>query len=104
MIMDLLEARNTSVVQSVRGVIQIVNDGPVPTIPRNYSELRDWYSENSQVLVPTTRITALESGRFARRQGTFVGIDEGDDLASFVRSALPKIEEFVKIKLTGDPQ
>ena len=31
--------------QSVRGVVQIVNDGPVPTIPRNYSELRDWYSE-----------------------------------------------------------
>jgi len=27
--------------------------------------------------------------------------DGGDDLSSFVESALPKIEEFVKVKLTG---
>lgn len=62
----------------------------------------------------------MESGRFVRRQGTFVGVgtfarimgltqpyitphieDGGDDLSSFVESALPKIEEFVKVKLTG---
>ena len=41
--MSFLE--DASVVQRVRGVVQIVNDGPVPMIPRNYSELRDWYSE-----------------------------------------------------------
>jgi len=41
----MLFSEDTSVVQSVRGVVQIVNDGPVPMIPRNYSELRDWYSE-----------------------------------------------------------
>ena len=38
-------SEDASVVQSVRGVVQIVNDGFVPTIPRNYSELRDWYSK-----------------------------------------------------------
>jgi len=37
--------------QSVRGVVQIVNDRPVPTIPRNYSELRDWYSEVNGTLL-----------------------------------------------------
>lgn len=73
--------------------------------------------------MPTTRIGALESGRFVGRQGTFVGVgmspnsefdtflcrtplieDGGDDLSSFVRSALPKIEEFVRIKLENHPQ
>lgn len=37
--------------QSVRGVVQIVNDGPVPTIPRNYPELRDWYSEVNDMIL-----------------------------------------------------
>jgi len=73
--------------------------------------------------VPTTWIDTLENGRFARRQGTLVGVgtflrmmdltqpyvvsphieDGGDDLSSFVGSALPKIEEFVKAKFTGYP-
>ena len=74
--------------------------------------------------MPTARITTLESGRFAKRQGTFVGVgtfprvinltlpyvahsyieDGGDDLPSFVKSALPKIAEFVKVRLTCHPQ
>jgi len=74
--------------------------------------------------VPTARMGALESGRFTRRQGTLVGVgtfqrmidltqpyiapprieDGGDDLSSFVGTVLPKIEEFVKVKLTGYPQ
>ena len=74
--------------------------------------------------MPTSRIGTLEGGRFVRRQGTFVGVgtfarimgltqpyvasphieDGGDDISSFVGSALPKIEEFVKEKLTGYPQ
>lgn len=29
----------------VRGVVQIVNEDPIPTIPRNCPELKDWYSE-----------------------------------------------------------
>ena len=36
--------------QTVRGVVQIVNDGSVPTIPRHYPELKDWYSEVTNVL------------------------------------------------------
>jgi len=89
--------------QAVRGVVQIVDDGSVPIIPRNYPELRDWYRENSQVLVPTTWLSTLESGRFAKRQGTLVGIDGGNDISTFVRSALPKIEEFVKVRFPGYP-
>ena len=74
--------------------------------------------------MPTTRIATLENGRFSKRQGTFVGVgtfpkvmdmtlphvahfyieDEGDDLPGFVRSALPKIEEFVKVRLIDYPQ
>jgi len=74
--------------------------------------------------VPTARIETLENGRFSKRQGTFVGIgtfprviymtlphvahfyieDGGDDLSSFVRSALPKIEEFVRVRLIDYPQ
>jgi len=104
MVIDLLEARSASIVKTVRGVVQIVNDGPIPTIPRNYPELRDWYNENSQVLVPTAEISDLESGRFANRQGAFVGIDGSSDLATFVRSSLPKIEEFVKVKRNGYPR
>jgi len=104
MIIDLLEARSASVVRTIRGVVQIVNDSTVPTIPRNYPELRDWYSENSQVLVPVAQIDELESGRFAKRQGAFVGVDGGNDLPTFVRSALPKIEEFVEVKFNGYPQ
>lgn len=30
--------------------------------------------------------------------------DGGNDLPTFVRSALPKIEEFVKVKFNGCPQ
>lgn len=74
--------------------------------------------------MPTARIDELENGRFSKRQGTFVGVgtsprvmhmtlphvahfcieDGGDDLPSFVRSALPKIEEFVRVRLTDYPQ
>ena len=49
-------SKDASVVQSVRGVVQIVNDGSVPTIPRNYSELRDWYSK-----VKSTVLTVYHS-------------------------------------------
>ena len=34
---------------------------------------------------------------------SYIEEEGGDDLSSFVRSALPKIEEFVKVKLTGHP-
>ena len=74
--------------------------------------------------MPTARIETLENGTFSKRQGTFVGVgtflriihltlphvthfcieDGGDDLPSFVRLALPKIEEFVKVRLLGYPQ
>ena len=74
--------------------------------------------------MPTTRIDTLESGRFARRQGTFIGVgtflrttyltqshiapshieDGGNDLSTFVKSALPKIEEFLKVKLASNPE
>jgi hypothetical protein len=74
--------------------------------------------------VPTDRIASLEDGRFSGRQGTFVGVgkfprvmhmtlphithfyieDGGDDLPSFVRLALPMIDEFVKARLMGYPQ
>lgn len=104
MIIDLLEARSASIMQIVCGVVQIVHEDPIPTIPRNCPELRDWYSENSQVLVPAAQTSELEGGRFAKRQGTFVGVDGGSDLSSFVRSALPKIEEFIKVKFDSSPQ
>lgn len=104
MIIDLLEMRSPSIVQNVRGVVQIVKEGPVPTIPRNCSELGDWYRENSQVLVPIAHLGDLKNGRFANRQGTFVGIDGGYDLSTFVRSALPKIEEFVRARFNDCPQ
>ncbi|KAF9782541.1 histone deacetylase clr3 [Thelephora terrestris] len=103
-IINLLGMRSASVMQKTRGVVQIANEGPVPTIPRNYPELRDWYSENSQVLVPIAQVDELESGRFANRQGAFVGIDGGNDLSTFVRSALPRIEEFIEAKLNGYSQ
>ena len=74
--------------------------------------------------MPTTRIGTLESGKFARRQGSFIGIgtfprttyltqshvasshieDGGNDLSTFVKSALPKIEEFLKVKLASNPE
>lgn len=75
------------------------------------------------MLVPAAQIGELEGGRFAKRQGTFVGIgmfprivcqqslmklfdtkDRGNDLSNFVRSALPKIKEFIKVKFGDFPQ
>ena len=47
----MLFLEDMKVVQGVCGVVQIVNDGPVPIIPGNYSELRDWYSEVKDILL-----------------------------------------------------
>ncbi|KAJ3559715.1 hypothetical protein NM688_g166 [Phlebia brevispora] len=97
----LLENRTTSVMKLVKGIVQVVGTYNLPSTPRDQHEMRQWYLEHSFVVVPKTHRFLLGGGKFLKRHGKVVVIDEPKPIKLVIR-AFPGICTFVSSVL-GDP-
>ncbi|KAG6903029.1 hypothetical protein C0995_007462 [Termitomyces sp. Mi166 len=103
-IMDLLERRTTSVMKSVKAVIQIIGHSSVPVTPRYIDDLAEWYRKNSFVVLPSTHsvLTPTLKPKDLRRHGELIPIDESQ-VVKLIHRALPGIAEFINQQLGKRP-
>ncbi|KAG5353769.1 hypothetical protein C0989_002552 [Termitomyces sp. Mn162] len=99
-IMDLLERRTTTVLKSVKAVIQIIGHSTVPAVPKYIDDLAEWYRKNSFVVLPSTHrvLTPTLKPKDLRRHGELIPIDESQ-VVKLIHRALPGIAEFVNQQL-----
>ncbi|KAF9268927.1 histone deacetylase complex protein [Marasmius fiardii PR-910] len=99
-IMDLLDNRTMSVMNTVRAVIQVVGHTKVPIVPKYSDELRVWYNKHSYVVLPSRhRVLGPETKpKDLKRHGHLCPIDESQPIKMIMR-ALPGICEYVKTAL-----
>ncbi|KAI0930403.1 hypothetical protein AcV5_007127 [Taiwanofungus camphoratus] len=112
-LMELMRERSVNVLGCVKAVVQVVGNHHVPVTPNN--NLRQWYHENSMVVVPANH-TIFSDQKIMRKHGkivrtgmfhyipvrrllvTLCGVDEIKAIKLIIK-ALPVIREFVAKRL-----
>ncbi|KAI9061652.1 histone deacetylase complex protein [Trametes sanguinea] len=98
-IMSLIQQRPASVMKSVQGVVQVVGLHNVPTTPSHSGLLRQWYYENSIVVVPTKHSLFHES-KTLKKHGKIFRMDEEKPIKLIIK-AMPGIQSFIKEKFAS---
>ncbi|KAJ7647266.1 histone deacetylase complex protein [Roridomyces roridus] len=100
-LMDLIDMRATSVVKSVKAVVQVIGHSSLRP-PKPVFELREWYRSASFVALPFNHpIWSPEvRSKELKRHGTMQRIDEERSVKLMIK-ALPAIKAFVKAQLSG---
>ncbi|TFK85072.1 histone deacetylase complex protein [Polyporus arcularius HHB13444] len=96
-VMSLIQQRPSSVMRTVRGVVQVVGLHTIPATPRDMGELRQWYYDNSIVIVPNTH-NIFHSAKMLKKHGTIFHIAEEKPIKLIIK-AMPGIQTFVEDKL-----
>ncbi|KAJ7770150.1 histone deacetylase complex protein [Mycena maculata] len=107
-LMDLIDLRATSVMKTVRGVVQVIGNSTLRP-PKAALDLREWYKEasfflfchcNSFVALPTNHPIWSPDTRAKelKRHGNLQKIDEEQSVKLIIK-ALPAIKSFVKSQL-----
>ncbi|KAI0829722.1 histone deacetylase complex protein [Trametes gibbosa] len=95
-IMGLIQQRAVSVMKSVLGVVQVVGLHTIPTTPPNIMPLRQWYYENSIVVVPSNHPIFRDS-KALKKHGKIFRIDEEKPIKLIIK-AMPGIQGFIEEK------
>ncbi|KAJ7901911.1 histone deacetylase complex protein [Mycena olivaceomarginata] len=100
-LVDLIDQRATSVMKSVRAVVQVVGHWQIRP-PKNAFDLREWYRNNSFVALPSDHQFWSPDTRAKdiKKHGSLVKIDEEQSVKLIIK-ALPTIKGFVKSQLSG---
>ncbi|KAI0661449.1 histone deacetylase complex protein [Cubamyces menziesii] len=97
-IMSLIQQRAASVMKTVQGVVQVVGLHNIPATPRDAPALRQWYFENSIVVVPTTH-PIFHDSKALKKHGSIFRMDEEKPIKLIIK-AMPGIQSFIKEKLS----
>ncbi|EMD37432.1 hypothetical protein CERSUDRAFT_83190 [Gelatoporia subvermispora B] len=97
-LMKLMRERSVNIMKAVSAVVQVVGYHHVPITPKDLPQLRNWYFENSLVVVPTGH-EALRDTKIMRKHGKIIWSDEPKAI-KLITSALPLIRDFVLAKLS----
>ncbi|KAJ7251506.1 hypothetical protein B0H12DRAFT_1119273 [Mycena haematopus] len=100
-LMDLIDLRATSVMKSVKAVVQVVGPWQIRP-PKNALDLREWYRNHSFVALPANHpLWSPETrAKDIKKHGNLQKIDE-DQSVKLIIKALPAIKAFVKSQLSG---
>ncbi|KAI0674933.1 histone deacetylase complex protein [Trametes maxima] len=96
-IMSLIHQRATSVIKSVQGVVQVVGLQTIPTTPKDSSALRQWYFDNSIVIVPSHH-SLFHNNKTLKKHGSIFRMDEEKPIKLIIK-AMPGIQSFIKQRL-----
>ncbi|KAJ7178500.1 histone deacetylase complex protein [Mycena crocata] len=100
-LMEMIDLRATSVMKSVKAVVQVVGHLPLRP-PKNALDLREWYRDNSFVALPSNHQMWSPDTRAKdmKKHGNLQRIDEEQSVKLIIK-ALPAIKSFVKTQLSG---
>ncbi|KAJ7497370.1 histone deacetylase complex protein [Mycena latifolia] len=100
-LMDLIDLRATSVMKSVKAVVQVLGHAPLRP-PKNADDLREWYRDNSFVALPASHqfFSPDTRAKDLKKHGHLQKIDE-EQSVKLIITALPAIKTFVKSQLSG---
>ncbi|KAL6305042.1 histone deacetylase complex protein [Sparassis latifolia] len=96
-LMELMRQRSVQVMKCVYAVVQVVGNHHVPVTPGDISSLRQWYYQNSLVVIPNSH-TEFRDKKFLRKHGNVLRTDETKAIKLIIK-ALPLIRDFVGKKL-----
>ncbi|TBU50538.1 histone deacetylase complex protein [Dichomitus squalens] len=96
-LMSLVQQRATGVMKSVQGVAQVVGNHNVPATPRDMEGLRQWYYDNSIVIVPSNH-RIFQNPKTFKKHGSIFRIAEEKPIKLIIK-AMPGIQSFIKEKL-----
>ncbi|KAI0769366.1 histone deacetylase complex protein [Trametes elegans] len=95
-VMSLMQQRAESVLKSVLGVVQVVGLHNIPATPKDTPALRQWYYENSIVIVPLNH-PIFHDSKTLKKHGSIFRIDEAKPIKLIIK-AMPGIQSFIKEK------
>jgi len=100
-LIDLIDMRATSVMKSVKAVVQVVGHWQIRP-PKNALDLREWYRSNSFVALPPNHPLWSPDVRAKeiKKHGNLQKIDEEQSVKLIIK-ALPAVRAFVKSQLSG---
>ncbi|KAI0633452.1 histone deacetylase complex protein [Trametes polyzona] len=101
-VMSMIQQRTTSVMRLVRGVVQVVGLRTIPATPKNNIPLREWYFNNSTVIVPSTH-PMLTDSKMLKRHGSVFRMDEEKPIKLIIR-AMPGIQTFIQQQLAANTE
>jgi len=93
-LMSLMRQRPVNVVKCVQAVVQVVGNHNIPVTPADLSSLRQWYYQNSMVIVPTNH-DIFQDQKITRKHGTIVRTDETKPI-KLIMKAMPVIKNFIQ--------
>nr|VWO99350.1 Transcriptional repressor TUP1 [Ganoderma boninense] len=124
-LMSLIQQRATSVMKTVKGVVQVVGHHNVPYTPRDMEVLRQWYydassfcpsswreqssltcrrldrMQNSIVIVPANH-RIFQNPKTFKKHGTIFRIAEEKPIKLIIK-AMPGIQSYIQEKLGSSP-
>nr|VWO99336.1 Transcriptional repressor TUP1 [Ganoderma boninense] len=105
-LMSLIQQRATSVMKTVKGVVQVVGHHNVPYTPRDMEVLRQWYYDASSLYLPHP---GANSGHLPvvvwttfKKHGTIFRIAEEKPIKLIIK-AMPGIQSYIQEKLGSSP-
>ncbi|KAF4621405.1 hypothetical protein D9613_000736 [Agrocybe pediades] len=106
-LIDLASRRASSVVRTVKAVIQVLGLQKLPSVPSDVDDAHKIFNivlQCSLVIVPSTHpiMSPAMKPKDIRRHGTIIPIHEKRQL-KLIMQAMPAIKEFVKEMLAGEP-
>ncbi|OSX56322.1 hypothetical protein POSPLADRAFT_1175378 [Postia placenta MAD-698-R-SB12] len=98
-LMTLMRKRGASVIRSVQAVVQVVGNHHVPVTPADGNGLRQWYYQNSLVVVPSGH-NIFHDQKIKMKHGSVVRTDETKAIKLIIK-AMPYIKEFITGRLAS---
>ncbi|KAH9921519.1 histone deacetylase complex protein [Epithele typhae] len=96
-LINMMQQRAVGVLKSVVTVVSVASNHETPPTPRDIPKLREWYYENSLLVVPNTH-HILNSVRLMKRYGKIVFVGEEKPI-KLMMAALSGIQGWVERKL-----
>ncbi|KAH7888763.1 histone deacetylase clr3 [Phlebopus sp. FC_14] len=93
-LMDMFSDRPVSMIRYVDLVVQVVGTTKIPLIPKDYDDLRVWYSKKSLVIVHPHHPALAPDGKILKRHGRVMKIDETKPIKTMIK-ALPMIRDYM---------
>ncbi|KAF4563367.1 Histone deacetylase hda1 [Pleurotus pulmonarius] len=103
LLMELINERSTTVMRTVKAVVQIVGLSRSPAVPKYADDVRSWYTKHSLVVLPSSHaIVDARSKKVFSKHGSITTFDETQPAKLMIR-AFPTIKDFVREALQRSP-
>ncbi|KAH9930390.1 histone deacetylase complex protein [Amylocystis lapponica] len=94
-LMELMRQRASNVMRCVHAVVQVVGNHQVPMTPVDIPNLRQWYYQNSMIVVPSNHNIFSNDKKITRKHGKVFSIADETRAIMLILKAMPLIKNFI---------